>query len=84
MKKEILKKIQNIIKNSLSTYQYEIKENDWIKGNNNRTYIAVTETSDGTRHYKKYDFGYIDNLSNCYVAGKFNANDNFTLDGRKF
>ena len=84
MKKEILEKIQNIINNSLSIYQYTIKENDWIKGNNNRTYIAVIETSDETKHYRKYDFGYIDNMTICYVAGKFDANDNFTLDGRKF
>ncbi len=84
MKKEIVEKIQNIINNSLSIYQYEIKTNDWVKGDNNRTYIFVTETSNGTKHYKKHDFGYIDNITNTYVAGKCDANDNFTLDGRKF
>ena len=84
MKNEIIEKIKNIINNSISAYQYAIKENDWIKCNNNRTYIAVIETSDETKHYKKYDFGYINNLTNCYFAGKFDANENFTLDGRKF
>lgn len=84
MKNAIIAKIENIISHSAECYNYEIKTNDWAKGDKDRTYIAVIETADRTKHYKKYDFGFIDNTNNTYNAGKWNANESFNLSGSKF
>ena len=84
MKNTIITKIENIINNSADCYNYEIVAKDWIKGDMNRTYIAVIETADHTKHYKKHEFGYIDNITNEYIPGKWNADQRFTLGGTKF
>lgn len=80
----ILAKIENIINHSADCYNYEIRTNVWEKGGKNRTYITVIETTDRTKHYKKHDFGYIDNTNNEYCPGKWDANKNFNLGGSSF
>lgn len=84
MTNTIIAKVQNIIAHSTDVYNYEVKTNDWVNYGKDRTYITVVETADRTKHFKKYDFGYIDNVAGEYVPGKWNAEQNFNLSGSKF
>lgn len=72
-------------KSIASSNTYKVTANDWAKGGNDRTYISIVETTEGTRHYRKYDCGYVNNITGEYISGKnINLNDNFTVDGRRF
>lgn len=62
----------------------EISANDWQKGDKNRTYFAVIETSTVSKRYIKYDFGYLDNTTGEYHAGKKDLTANFNLCGARF
>jgi len=83
---ENLKKICDEANSHDSGYHYEMKANDWEKGNKSRTYFSIIETREGTRHYNKKDYGYFDNISNEYVEGYSNNLDStlFTFSGAKF
>lgn len=80
VKEEIIEKIDEILENSNKVHTREIVTNDWVKYGKNRTYISVVET-DGR---KKFDFGYIDNATNEYVPGKWDANQRYNLAGARF
>lgn len=84
VKEEIIEKIDEILENTNKVYIRNIVCNDWEKYGKNRTYISVVETDDRTKHYKKFDFGYIDNTTNEYVPGKWDANQRYNLAGAKF
>lgn len=61
-----------------------ISSNDWQKGDKDRTYFAVVETSTVSKRNVKYDFGYLDNVTGEYHAGKKDLTANFTLSGARF
>ena len=81
LKEEIISKVEYIVSKASDRYNYEIVVRDWANYGKSRTYIKVKETSNYSKHHKTYDFGYIDNIANTYVAGNKNANGNFDLAG---
>lgn len=81
LKDQIIEKVGYIVSKASDIYNYEIVVRDWANYGKSRTYIKVEETSDNSKHRKVYDFGYIDNIANTYVAGNKNANGNFDLAG---
>lgn len=88
-KEMIIKNLEEIVKNSAPANgcEFEIMANDWVKGNNNRTYFAIIEKTTNystTKHYAKRDYGYFDNNKNEYVPGKNDATKNYTFSGAKF
>lgn len=89
MREQCIDRMNTIIANS-ATYNYcemYAVAKDWIKGNKNRTYIKIVEAAKPgtTKHYKEIEYGYIDNVTNEYVADRRNnVFDNFTFSGAKF
>jgi hypothetical protein len=81
LKEEIISKVEYIVSKASDRYNYEIVVRDWTNYGKSRTYIKVKETSNSSKHYKCYDFGYIDNIANTYIAGNKDANGNFNLAG---
>ena len=81
LKEEIISKVEYIVSKASDIYNYEIVARDWANYGKSRTYIKVWETSNSSKHYKVYEFGYIDNIANTYVAGNKDANGNFDLAG---
>lgn len=87
LEQRAIQSIENIIKHSeakANVYNLKLTVNNWRNYGKNRTYLAVIETCNGTTHYVKYDFGYIDNAKNTYVPGKWNYNRRYNLSGDKF
>lgn len=81
LKDQIIEKVEYIVSKASDRYNYEIVVRDWTNYGKSRTYIKVKETSNSSKHYKCYDFGYIDNIANTYIAGNKDANGNFNLAG---
>lgn len=81
LKEEIISKVEHIVCKAPDRYNYEIIARDWANYGKSRTYIKVEETSTSSKHRKVYDFGYIDNIANTYVAGRKDANGNLNLAG---
>ena len=47
---------------------------DWANGGKNRTYFAIIERSTdskASKHYKKKEYGYLDNVTGEYVPAKY-------------
>ena len=83
-REEAIKRLETIIENSTTAYDYSISTNEWKKYGKERLYLAVYETRENSKHNVKYDFGYIDLLTANYVAGKKDLTQNFDLSGARF
>ncbi|MCC8047320.1 MAG: hypothetical protein LIP12_17840 [Clostridiales bacterium] len=84
-KEDAIKRLEVIMEHSKSDlYHHEVKATDWEKYGKNRTYLSIVETKSGTTHYKKFDYGFIDNLTGEYHPGNKDINDNYTLRGFDF
>lgn len=85
-KEEAIKRLQVIVDNSNHAphYEYEIYATDWAKYGKSRTYFKIVETKDNSKHSKERDYGYLNNLSGEYVAGKHDLNENYTFSGSRF
>lgn len=81
LKDDIISKVEYIVSKASDIYNYEVIVRDWTNYGKSRTYIKVLETSNISKHYKVYDFGYIDNIGDTYVAGRKDANGRFNLAG---
>lgn len=84
LKEEMVEKMENLISLASPVMNYRISTKDWSNYGKNRTYLKVIETRDNSKHYVEYDFGYIDNNKNEYVAGKKDLNARYTLSGTRF
>lgn len=84
LKEEMIEKMENLVNLASPVMNYKIVVNDWVKYGKNRTYLKIVETRNNSKHHIEYDFGYIDNDKNEYVAGKRNLNENYTLSGASF
>lgn len=84
VKEQAVATMKKLIEMAVDCYDYEIVTNDWVKYGKNRTYLAIIETSKNSKHYAKYDCGYVDNNTNTYVAGKTDLNKRFTLSGARY
>lgn len=88
-KAEAIKRLETIIENS-STHDYcefDIVAKDWQNYGKNRTYLSIVERSKDSKvskHYKSKDYGYYDNVSGQYVAGKNDLTNNYTFGGMSF
>ncbi len=86
---KVIARLNTIVANSC-TYDYctlEVVVKDWTNYGKNRTYVKIVEAAKpGTsRHYKERSYGYINNITNEYVADRRNnAFDNYTFSGAKF
>ena len=83
-REEAIKRLETIIANSTTAYDYSISTNEWKKYGKYRLYLAIYETRENSKHNVKYDFGYIDLLTANYVAGKKDLTQNFDLSGARF
>lgn len=81
LKEKVLKEIESLIAEATDVYDYKIYENVWEKYGKSRTYFKIIETRKNSKHYAAYDLGYIDNISETYVAGKVNVFGKYTLSG---
>lgn len=52
-------------------YQYNAYISDWENYGKSRTYFAIYEKCDNSRHNKKKSYGYFDNQSGAYVPEKY-------------
>ena len=84
MKNQIIERLNIIVSHGIQAYNFRIQTNDWAKGGHDRTYFSIIETCTGTRHYKKYNYGYVDNNTGEYVPGDKDAREDYTVDGRSF
>lgn len=60
-------------------YIYTVYVSEWKKYGKNRTYLAVFEKSDITKHNAKIECGYFDNNADEYVPGNVDIEDRFDL-----
>ena len=82
-KQEAIEKMQQLVACATDCYEYEIQANDWEKYGKNRTYLAIIETSNNSKHFVKYDFGYINNDADEYCPGKKDLEGGFDLSGAR-
>lgn len=80
---KVTAELESIISEASDVYEYEIKTNLWENYGKSRTYIKVAQSRSHSKHYATYDFGYIDNITNEYHAGKHDAFGNYTLSGNR-
>lgn len=82
LKYKIIDKLNFIIDNAPDVYVYNVSVSDWSNYGKDRTYFAIWEKSNVSKHNVKYDYGYIDNQTGIYVAGKNDIAKNYSLGGR--
>lgn len=82
--KKMIEKMESLISLASPVMNYRISVKDWSNYGKNRTYLKIIETRDNSKHYVEYDFGYIDNNKNEYVAGRKDLNARYTLSGARF
>ena len=77
-----LETIVNASKNDV--YDYKIIINEWNNYGKSRTYFSIIETRKNSKHHVERRYGYIDNETDEYVAGKNDLTENFTFAGARF
>lgn len=89
-KEEAIKRLETIVAHSTKEYNYIVYPSGWGKRDENgevtasRTYFKVIETRDNSKHHVEYPFGYINDFTGEYVAGKNDLTRNYDLSGAKF
>ena len=84
-KKElIMERLEMMAKAAVQRYNYiyTVYVSGWEKYGKNRTYLAVFEKSDVTKHNAKIECGYFDNNADEYVPGNVDIEGRFDLCGR--
>ncbi len=80
---KVLNEIEKIVAEATKVYNYEISSRLWENYGKSRTYFKVVETRSTSKHYVTYDFGFIDNQTGEYHAGKMDAFGKWTLAGNR-
>ncbi|MGN1231326.1 MAG: hypothetical protein ACI4TP_05435 [Anaerotignum sp.] len=86
-KQEAEKRLNRIIEETPADYDYEIVFNEWSNYGKHRLYISIYEKSRKSKHFAKYDFGFIDLETDEYHPNEKRRNDltkNYNLGGKKF
>lgn len=79
---EAEKRLETIVNASGNdVYDYEIIVSEWNNYGKSRTYFKIIETRNNSKHHVERLYGYIDNESGEYVAGKNDLTENFTFNG---
>lgn len=85
LKQQLIRKLEAIAEEAGSHdngYHYEVSVRDWENYGKSRTYFAIYETRDGSRHSKKADYGYFDNQSGKYFPQKYgDLTKDYTFSG---
>jgi hypothetical protein len=66
------------------SYKYNISENVWKNYGKNRTYYKIVRKRANSKNITERPFGYIDNDTGEYYAGKNDLTQNYNFDGAKF
>jgi hypothetical protein len=82
-KQDAIEKMQQLVAIAADCYEYQIQANDWVKYDKDRTYLAIVETAKNSKHFVKYDFGFIDNVTSEYHPGKKDLEIGFDLSGAR-
>ena len=83
-KAEVMSRINEIAEMANANdngYHYEVITTYWSNYGKIRTYFAIIETRDNSKHSNKLDYGYYDDAANKYVAGKKSLN--YTVSGAR-
>lgn len=63
-------------------YCYKVSIRNWENCGKSRTYFAIFETRNNSRHNKKISYGYYDNQSEKYVPEKYgDLTKNYAVSG---
>ena len=63
-------------------YHYNVYISNWENYRKSRTYFAIFETRENSKHNKKISYGYYDNQKSVYIPEKYNnLEKNFTVGG---
>lgn len=84
-KKElIMERLEMMAKAAVQRYNYiyTVYVSEWEEYGKNRTYLAVFEKSDVTKHNAKIECGYFDNNADEYVPGNVDIEGRFDLCGK--
>lgn len=82
---QVKERLRVIIENSgKGNYELEGKMNLWENYGKSRTYIKIVETSKLSKHYIERQYGYIDNKTGEYFAGKNDLTKTITLTALLF
>ncbi len=85
LKVQLVKRLEALVAEAGSHdngYHYRIFVKDWENYGKSRTYFAVYETRDNSRHNKKISYGYFDNQTEKYVPEKYgDLTKDFTISG---
>ena len=82
--REAVNRLETIIANSASGVKYNIHENLWERGEMSRTYYSITAQNQGSTTIRTYDYGFVNNKTGEYRAGRHDLRKNYTLSGAKF
>ncbi len=70
-KKKIIEKLEKIADEKEGNgWHYEVVVSEWNNYGKSRTYFEIEETRDHSKHLTIMKYGYYDNASSEYVAGK--------------
>ena len=70
LKEKLVDKLNFIVSDASGFYTYSIYVSDWEKYGKSRTYFAVYETCQYSKHNAKYDYGFlITRQVNMWQAG---------------
>ena len=84
LKEQMVAKMEMLVSMASPVMNYKVVANNWVKYGKNRTYLKIVETRNNSKHFVEYDFGFIDNNTNEYVAGRKDLNRRYTLAGMAY
>lgn len=72
LKEQLIEKLSKIASEKEGNgWHYEAVASDWENYGKSRTYFSIIETRDNSKHNVKMKYGYFDNISEEYIAGKY-------------
>lgn len=84
MKEQLIAKMEKLAEIAkCDGWHYEVVAKEWNNYGKSRCYLSIIETRRNSKHYAKYDFGYYDNKSGAYVAGRRDLKSSYDLSGTK-
>ena len=81
LEEKVMDELKALVEDATDVFNYNVSSKLWEKYGKSRTYFKIVETRNNSKHYTEYDFGYIDNKTNEYHAGKKDAFGKFNLTG---
>lgn len=81
LRDKVVEQLEYLISRADKVFNYRVRENVWEKYGRSRTYFEIVKTRNHSKHYSTYNFGFIDNVTNEYHAGKNDAFGRYLLSG---